>query len=194
MAVISSPPNRQICSRRAFILAALAASGAMAQPAVEAFGVEFSLRRVDGSPFTERDLVGKASLVLFGYTHCPDFCPAALFELSLLLKKTPQRAPVQTLFISVDPARDTPAVMKDYLDSFDERIIGLTGDETSVNAAVRAFHAFAEILPGEGDLYTIAHSTVIYLMDSNGRFAGALRLDRGPEAALAQISKAAPAR
>ena len=99
-------------------------------PGPSAIGGPFKLIDQDGKPITDRDMKGRPFLVFFGYTHCPDVCPTTLFELSEVMHAS-ARTPTacDALFITVDPERDTPAVMKDYLSSFDPHLSGATGDE-----------------------------------------------------------------
>jgi protein SCO1/2 len=153
-----------------------------------AVGGPFTLVSHEGRTVTDRDFLGTAFLVFFGFTHCPDVCPTKLFELSEVLRATGERGrPLRALFITVDPERDTPEVLKSYLGSFDERIVGLTGDPEAVGAAIRAYRAFVRKVPlKEGD-YTMEHTSLVYLMDKNGRFVGALNLDRPPAQAAQEL-------
>ncbi len=101
--------------------------------ALASIGGPFALEDQNGKPFTDRDMKGRPHLVFFGYTHCPDVCPTTLFEISELIKKLgPDAARAGVIFITVDPERDTPAVMKDYLSNFDPHLRGLTGDPAAV--------------------------------------------------------------
>jgi protein SCO1/2 len=151
-------------------------------------GGPFTLVSQDGRTVTERDFQGAPFLVFFGFTHCPDVCPTKLFEISEVLRSLGERGgAVRALFITVDSERDTPAAMKDYLVSFDPRVVGLTGDRPAVDAAVRAYRAYARKVPLQGDDYTMEHTSLVYLMDKKGRFVGAFNLDRPPEQAAQEL-------
>lgn len=147
-------------------------------PAPAAVGGPFSLVSHEGRPFTEKDVAGAPFIVFFGFTHCPDVCPTAMFELTAVLKAAGPRADrVRALFISVDPERDTPELLKTYLESFDPRIVGLTGTPEQVAAAAKAYRAyFRKVSAGES--YTMDHTAGIYLMDSQGRFVRLLDMNK----------------
>jgi protein SCO1 len=149
-----------------------------------AVGGPFTLTDADGRTVTERDFRGRPYLVFFGFTHCPDICPTKLFEISEILKATGERGrDLRALFITVDPERDTPEVLRSYLGGFDPRIVGLTGSREAVDAAVRAFRAYAKRVPlQEGD-YTMEHTSLVYLLDAQGRFVNAFNTSQPPEAA-----------
>ncbi len=141
-------------------------------------GGPFALVDQDGKAVTDADMKGKPFLVFFGFTHCPDICPTKLFEISQTLKALGDDVPdIQALFISVDPERDTPDVLKRYLSSFDPRIKGLTGDQASVDAAVKTYRAYAKKVPTD-DGYTMDHTAVVYLMDAQGAFVTSLNMTK----------------
>jgi protein SCO1/2 len=147
-----------------------------------AIGGPFQLSAQDGRAVTEKELLGQPSLVFFGYTHCPDVCPTALYEIGLIyqaLGKDGDR--LKSFFITVDPERDTAAVMKDYLSAFDPRIMGLSGTSEAVTEAEKAYRAFAKKVPLETGGYTMDHTAIIYLMDGRGRFVSSLNVERPPE-------------
>ena len=155
---------------------------------IGAIGGPFHLEDQTGKPVSDQDIKGRPYLVFFGYTHCPDVCPTSLFEISEVLKalgKDADRA--GALFITVDPERDTPSVLKDYLSNFDPHLRGLTGDPAAVAAALKAYRVYAKKVPlSDGD-YTMDHSAVVYLMDKDGRFVAPFNLKQTPEAAAAQL-------
>jgi len=150
-------------------------------------GGPFKLEASDGRVVTDADLKGEPFLVFFGYTHCPDVCPATLAEMSDVLARMPGK-PVRALFVTIDPERDTAAVMKDYLSSFDPRILGLTGERAAIDQVERAYRVYARKAPQEGGDYTMDHSAVVYLMDSQGRFVEAFNLERKPEESAAELA------
>jgi protein SCO1/2 len=177
------------------LAAGLAGAGAWwaTQPvasAAAAIGGPFRLIDGDGHGVTDQSFRGKAMLVYFGYTHCPDACPTALQDMAAAVDKlTPaERAQVQVVFITVDPARDTPAVMKSYVSAFGPGIEGLTGSPGAVAQAAREYRVYyARHDEANGD-YSMDHSSIIYVMDKQGRFAGILR-DGAPDAMADSIRK-----
>jgi protein SCO1 len=156
--------------------------------AIGAVGGAFRLEDQTGAPITDRDLKGRPYLVFFGYTHCPDVCPTSLFEISEVFKALGKDADrVGALFVTVDPERDTPAVLKDYMSNFDPHLRGLTGDPAAVAAALKAYRVYAKKIPlGDGD-YTMDHTALVYLMDKDGRFVAPFNLKQTPEAAAKQL-------
>ena len=160
------------------------------QSAASSVGGPFSLTTQQGTTLTEKDLLGSPYLVFFGFTHCPDVCPTKLFQISEVLRAAgPKGAPLKALLITVDPERDTVEVMKSYLGSFDERIVGLTGDRPSIDAAVKSFRAYAKKVPLQGDDYTMDHTALVYLMGKDGNFVAPFNIERPPAEAAAEWLK-----
>jgi protein SCO1/2 len=159
-------------------------------PGASAIGGPFKLIDQDGKPITDQDMKGHPFLVFFGYTHCPDICPTTLFELSEVMRALGKDADrISALFITVDPERDTPAVMKDYLSSFDPHLRGVTGDRKAIDAAEKAYRVYAKKVPtGNGD-YSMDHTALVYLMDKQGRFVAPFKLNRKPEDAAAELRR-----
>jgi len=158
--------------------------------AVAAVGGPFRLEDQNGKAVTEVDMKGKPFLVFFGFTHCPDICPTTVFDLSQLMKELgPDAERTGALFITVDPERDTPAVMKDYLSNFDPHLRGLTGDRTAVDAAIKAYRVYAKKVPLENGNYTMDHTAVVYLMDKNGHFVAPFDVSRTPAAEAADLRR-----
>lgn len=159
-------------------------------PNGSAIGGPFKLVGDNGQPITDQDMRGKPWLVFFGYTHCPDVCPTTLFEMSEVMKALGKDADkVSGLFITVDPERDTPAVMKDYLSNFDPHLQGATGDLKSIEAVEKEFRVYAKKVPTENGDYSMDHSAVVYLMNKQGRFVAPFNLKRKPQAAAAELRK-----
>ncbi|MDY6924235.1 MAG: SCO family protein [Pseudomonadota bacterium] len=155
-------------------------------------GGPFQLVDQDGQPVDETMLQGKWSLVFFGFTYCPDYCPTTLQALEATKQRLGAKADdVQIVFISVDPQRDTPQAMKDYLssDGFPEGVIGLTGTPERIRAAADAYKAFYQKV-GEGEDYTMNHSLTVYLMGPDGQFRTAVAEELGPEKSAAVIERA----
>jgi protein SCO1/2 len=155
-------------------------------------GGPFQLVDQDGRTVDQTLLNGKWSLVFFGFTYCPDYCPTTLAVLEAAKQGLGDRADgLQVIFITVDPERDTPAALKDYLssDGFPEGVIGLTGTPEQVRAAADAYRAVYQKV-GEGEAYTMNHSLTVYLMGPDGKFRSALGHDLGPERSAAVIANA----
>jgi protein SCO1/2 len=165
----------------------------VAGPAVQqvaAVGGPFRLVDQNGRTITDQDLKGHPFLVFFGYTHCPDICPTTLFEISETLRALgPDADQTRALFITVDPERDTAAVMKDYLSNFDPHVEGLTGDPAQIAAVAKAYRAYYKKVPLDGGDYTMDHMAVVYLMDKDGRFVSTFSLKRTAEAAAADLRR-----
>jgi len=148
----------------------------------------FDLQDVRGRERTAADLRGRVALVVFGYTHCPDTCPTTLVKLAEVLKLLGTEADkVQVVFITIDPERDSAQSLKDYLDSFDPRIIGLSGDVEAIAKVEKAYRVYARKGPADKDGYGMDHSSIVYLMDARGRFVEAFNLSRKPEESAKEL-------
>jgi protein SCO1/2 len=159
-------------------------------PGPSAIGGSFTLIGQDGKPITAQDLKGKPLLVFFGYTHCPDICPTTLFELSEVLHAMGKDADrLNALFITVDPDRDTAAVMKDYLSSFDPHLRGATGTQQQIDVVEKEYRVYAKKVPTKNGDYSMDHSAVVYLMDKEGRFVAPFNLKRRPAEAANALRK-----
>src|SRR3984957_10473619 len=174
-----------------FFGAILFVSGRVPSPigqAVAAVGGPFHLEDQNGRPVSDQDMKGQPFLVFFGYTHCPDICPTTLFEISEVMKALGKDADrTGALFITVDPERDTPAALKDYLSNFDPHLRGLTGDPAAVEATLKAYRVYAAKIPLKDGDYTMDHTAAVYLMDKDGRFVATFNLKQTPEAAAGQL-------
>ena len=147
-------------------------------------GGPFSLTDQNGRAVTEKDYLGKLQLIYFGFTSCPDICPTALQTVAIALDELGADAgKVAPILISVDPERDTPAVMKDYVASFHESMVGLTGTPEQVAAAAKAFRVYYQKvqLPGSSLGYSIDHSGFLYLMGRDGKYLAHFRHNSAPE-------------
>ncbi len=192
-----TPPPKRAWTLRFVLAAVVIALGAVAAvwlgsappraTTASLIGGPFALQDGDGRTVSDETLRGKPFLVYFGYTHCPDVCPTELARVADVLVKMGDKA-IPALFITVDPERDTPKVMQDYASSFGPSIIGLSGGPQAVGAALKAFRVFSRKGPVEKDgSYSMDHSSVVYLMDKNGRFVEALNVDRPPEDAAKEL-------
>lgn len=144
------------------------------------FGKELALTGHDGKPRTLADFRGKAVVLFFGYTHCPDVCPTTLADMAGVMRKLGKDAErVQVLFVTVDPERDTPAVLSQYVPAFDPRFLGLYGDLAATQRAAKEFKIFFEKRAGSAPgAYAIDHSAQSYVLDPQGRLRLFVRQDR----------------
>ena len=158
-------------------------------------GGAFTLTNQDGERVTDKSLAGKWALVYFGYTYCPDICPTDVQRTAQGLKQFRAAHPdlagkVQQIFISVDPARDTPAVVGEFVAAFDRGIVGLTGTPEQVKAAADAFKVFYSKGKDEGGgAYLVDHSTITSLFDPAGRPVATLPTDQGAPAVAQELAK-----
>jgi protein SCO1 len=155
-------------------------------------GGPFRLEDGNGKTVTDQNFRGKYMLVYFGYTNCPDVCPTTLNAVADALDKLgPKANEVQPLFITVDPKRDTPAVVKQYAAAFGTRILGLTGTQDEIAAVTkeyRVYYAEHRTGPGPND-YSMDHSSVLYLMDAKGGFIAPVRADLSGDEMAANLKK-----
>jgi protein SCO1/2 len=181
----NAPRSRAFAIRAVATLAVVALLGVAAflitSPPVRTraalIGGPFALQDGNGKTVSDQTLKGRPFLVYFGYTHCPDVCPTELAHISDILDKMGKK-PIPALFITVDPDRDTPKIMQDYVSSFNPAIVGLSGTPQAVAATEKTFRVFArkgEKQP-DGD-YSMDHSSVVYLMDKNGAFVEAFNVE-----------------
>jgi cytochrome oxidase Cu insertion factor (SCO1/SenC/PrrC family) len=166
---------------------ALAAEGA-------SLGGTFRLIDQTGTVRTEADFRGSYPLIYFGFTHCPDLCPRSLGTMSTALDELSARAPakaqrVALLFITIDPERDSVAVMKDYVAKFHPRLIGLTGSAEEVEGMTRNYGAFFAPVPQEGGGYAMDHSGFIVLMGPAGEYLTHFESDVGADALAAELEQ-----
>ena len=158
-------------------------------PRAALIGGPFALEDGTGKTVSDQTLKGRPFLVYFGYTHCPDVCPTELARISDILTKMGDKS-IPALFITVDPDRDTPKVMQDYVSSFNPAIVGLSGSPQAVEAAEKTFRVFARKgQPQPDGDYSMDHSSIVYLMDKNGAFVEAFNVERPPEEAAKDLEK-----
>jgi len=170
-------------------LAAFMLTSPETRPRGALIGGAFALEDGAGKTVSDQTLRGKPFLVYFGYTHCPDVCPTELARISDILGKMGNKA-IPALFITVDPERDTPKVMQDYVSSFNPAVIGLSGSPQAVEATEKTFRVYArkgEKQP-DGD-YSMDHSSIVYLMDKNGAFVEAFNVEQSPDGAAKDLEK-----
>lgn len=146
-------------------------------------GGSFTLTDQDGKTVSDKDFAGKLMLVYFGFTNCPDICPTGLQTIAIAMDELGAAgAKVQPILITVDPERDTPPVMKEYVQAFHERLIGLTGTPEQIAAVARAYRVYYQkVQLKDSSLgYSVDHSGFIYLMDGQGRYLAHFRHDATP--------------
>jgi protein SCO1 len=155
-----------------------------------AIGGAFELTDQDGRRVTEKDLLGKPSVIFFGFTSCPDICPTALLEMTTWLKALGTDADkLNVAFVSVDSERDTPEQMRLYLSSFDPHIRGLTGSEEQIQHITKAYRVHYQRVPLDGGGYTYDHSAIIYAMDAQGQFVGLLPYREPDDTAVGKLRR-----
>lgn len=153
-----------------------------------AFGKNLSLPDFNGTPRTIADFQGKVVAVFFGYTQCPDVCPTTLAEMAQVMHKLgPDAARVQVLFITVDPERDTPQVLKQYVPAFHPSFLGLTGDADATARTAREFKVFYQKQPLTTGGYSMDHSAGTYIFDGTGRLRLFAAYGQGAEPLLHDI-------
>lgn len=151
--------------------------------------MSFSLTDHTGQPFAPSQWLGRPTMVFFGFTFCPDVCPTTLLDISDWLEALgPDADRLNIALISVDPERDTPAALADYLSNFDPRIIGLTGELNDVEKAAADFRAKFEKLPRDGD-YKMNHTAGVFLFSADGRFASIIDFHEDRRFALPKIRR-----
>ena len=148
------------------------------------YGRELALSDADGKARTLADFKGKVTLVFFGYTQCPDVCPTTLAELAAVKRELGADGErVQGVFVSVDPERDTPEILKAYMASFDPGFVALRGTAQQTQAAAREFKVFFAKVPGKSEgSYTVDHTAGTYVFDTQGRLRLFMRYGAGAEA------------
>jgi protein SCO1/2 len=170
------------------VLMLWALGGLRTVAAPSAIGGPFQLTDQAGQTVTDKNLLGKPTLIFFGFTHCPDVCPTELFEISEVLRAMGKDADrVNAYFVSVDPERDTATAMKDYLSSFDPHLKGLTGDPTAVAKIIGEYRVYAKKVPLKDGDYTMDHTALVYLMDRDGKFVAPFNLKQSPQEAAADL-------
>ena len=180
----------------AFALGSAWVAGRMAEPGPDApealpvheIGGPFSLADQHGRTTRLQDLRGKVLLLFFGYTHCPDVCPATLTRMRLVKQGLGgDEARFRGVFVSVDPARDTPARLREYVGFFDPALVALTGEAQHLREVARRYGAFFEVPQGGGEHYMADHSAYCYLIDPEGRVRALYPADTEWETMLQEV-------
>ncbi|MBN8827623.1 MAG: SCO family protein [Sphingobacteriia bacterium] len=154
---------------------------------------KFNLITNNDKAFNEKSLKGKISLLYFGFTFCPDVCPATLNNFSLALDELTdsEKENLQFVFITVDPKRDDLKLMKEYMTNFNSNIIGVTGSEEEIDKIIKSYKIYAVKVPNKENPknYTVDHSTIIYIIDREGKFISFLGHESKPEEIVKEIKK-----
>ena len=154
-------------------------------------GQEFALNSSKGGTFTQNDLVGTPTLLFFGYTFCPDVCPTTLAETTAWRAKlglTPEQ--LRIVFVTVDPDRDTPEMVKSYVEGFDPSIIGLVGDQAATDQVKSAFGVFSEKAGDvDSEFYLVNHTALTFLIDKEGKFQGTVAYEEAQDTAIAKVER-----
>jgi protein SCO1 len=152
------------------------------------FGGDFTLTNQNNQTFRLQDVRGRPVVLFFGYTSCPDMCPMTMSRISGALSRVgSQASEVVTLFVSVDPKRDTPVVLKEYVGSFSTPLIGLTGTDEEVARVAPAYHAAFQTVQTGTPNYLVNHTSAIFLVDRQGRLREYFRYDEKPETLAAAL-------
>jgi protein SCO1/2 len=155
---------------------------------IAGIGGPFTLVDQKRRPFTEKDLLGKSTAMFFGYTFCPDVCPTTLLEATAWMKALGAESDkLRVVFVSVDPERDTPEKLDEYLASFDPRFIGLSGSREETDKIIKAFRVYARKVDGKGGDYTMDHTAAVYLLDAQGQFVGVINFQEPTAKAMTKI-------
>ena len=152
-------------------------------------GGDFAMVDTAGRAVTQADLLGRPTVLYFGYTYCPDVCPTTLLELSnAMAQMGPLADRLNVVFVTVDPGRDTPEQMRLYLSSFDPRIRGFSGTEAQAAAMAKAYHVYYRRVPGENGEYLMDHFAGILLFDAAGGLRSIATYDGGEKDLLAKLT------
>lgn len=162
------------------------------QNAGQAYGAPFALVDMRGGDITEAAFRGEPSAVFFGFTHCPEVCPTTLFELDgWLTELGPDGDKINAYFVTVDPERDSPEIVNDYIGNVSQRILGISGEPAKVHEMTRSFGIYSKKVDLEGGDYTMDHTASIILLNRSGDFAGTIAYGENPKNALAKLKRLA---
>lgn len=167
---------------------AFAVNRTQQEMADQPFGVAFTLTGQDGQPITEQKLRGKPTLMFFGFTHCPEICPTTLFEMEGWLKEVdPAGDKVHAFLMTVDPERDSPSLLREYIASVSDRVFGISGDPAEIARTLKGYRVYARKVPTDDGEYTMDHTAAVYLLDGKGRFRGTISYGEASDSAVSKI-------
>lgn len=155
-----------------------------------AYGAPFTLVDYNGAEITETAFRGRPSAVFFGFTNCPEICPTTLYEMDGWLKQLGADADkVGAFFVTIDPERDTPEVLKVYISNVSPRVVGISGEPNKVREMAKAFGIFFRRVETSGGDYTMDHTASVLLLDKAGDFAGTIAYGENPDTAVAKLKR-----
>ena len=164
-------------------------TGGLSEP-LASIGGPFILTGTDGQPFDIASLAGKPFVVFFGFTHCPEVCPTTLNDLTLAFNALGEKArDLRAVFVTVDPERDRPEVLKEYLSSFDARILALTGSVDDIAKVAKLYRVYYAKQPTSDGSYTMDHTSLVYLMNRDGKFVGTLDFHEDEQIRVKKLEK-----
>jgi protein SCO1 len=154
------------------------------------YGAPFSLVNASGQPVTEAAFQGAPSAVFFGFTHCPEVCPTTLFEMKGWMDRLGDGGKnVRAFFVSIDPERDTPEILKTYIGNVTDRVTGITGDPAAIAAMAKAWGVYAKKVPTSDGSYTMDHTALVFLLNSKGQFHSTIAYGEDPDTAFAKFQR-----
>nr|WP_323748348.1 MULTISPECIES: SCO family protein [unclassified Phyllobacterium] len=172
----------------AFLVYTYFYAGQSRRPDPVQLGSPFTLTDQNGAPITEAALTGHPSALFFGFTHCPEVCPTTLFEMAGWLDQLGDEGKdLRVFFITVDPERDTPEVMKNYTSGFTSRITGITGKPEDVTKLVKSWRIYAKKVPTDDGSYTMDHTASVMLIDRDGKLKSTIDYKESPDVALKKL-------
>jgi len=187
----ATSPTRLMLALAAVVFGVVSAMWPARPPAdSSAIGGPFQLTTDEGTRLSDQELRGAPFAVFFGFTNCPEICPTTLWEMSEALKALGSEGrQLRLLFITVDPERDTPAVLSRYLQAFDSRIVGLTGSDTEIEAVAKSYRIYREKVPTDDGNYTMDHTATVMLMGKDGRFRGTIAYEESSGTRLEKLKR-----
>ena len=152
------------------------------------YGVAFKLVDQDGQPISEAALRGHPTALFFGFTHCPEVCPTTLYELDNWLASLGEDGEkIKAYFVTIDPRRDTPEILGDYIANVTSRVQGITGDPDAVEKMARGFNIYFKRIETEDGDYTMDHTASVLLLDSQGRFRKTIAWGEDSDSAIRKL-------
>ena len=153
-------------------------------------GTDFTLVDHNGETITQAAFEGRPTMVFFGFTRCPEVCPTTLYEMAGWFETLGEEGrDLQAFFITVDPERDTPQIMKSYAEALTDRVTGITGDTDEIEKVIAAWHVYAARIDTDDGDYTMDHTASVFLIDENGAFKGTIAYGENPETAIAKLRR-----
>lgn len=163
-----------------------------AQTVIQSRGIgqPFNLVDHNGNPITEKAFEGSPTAVFFGFTHCPEVCPTTLYEMASWLNTLgADGQSIKVFFITVDPERDTPEIMKSYVSNFTDRIVGITGKPDDIAELAKSWHVYWNKVPLQSGDYTMDHTASVFLVDAQGNFKSTIAFRENTDTAVAKLRK-----